>query len=109
MTVTRSVIVGCGSYLPPRVLSNNDLAKMVDIQNADGHPPGQRFRTGDDALDIANEALEVGQVGQRVGVRLPLQACLGLLAGGDIETDRHEALDPATAEAMRHDGRIDPV
>ena len=26
----RSVVVGCGSYLPERILTNADLAKMVD-------------------------------------------------------------------------------
>lgn len=30
MTVTRSVVLGCGSYLPQRVLTNADLAKSVD-------------------------------------------------------------------------------
>ena len=30
MTLRRSVIVGCGHYLPQRVLSNAELAKMVD-------------------------------------------------------------------------------
>ena len=30
MTVLRSVILGCGSYLPERCLSNEDLAKTVD-------------------------------------------------------------------------------
>ena len=34
MTVTRSVITGCGAYLPTRVLSNSDLAKMVDTSDA---------------------------------------------------------------------------
>ena len=30
MSVTRSVVLGCGSYLPSRVLSNSDLSRMVD-------------------------------------------------------------------------------
>ncbi len=30
MTVTRSVVVGCGSYLPSQVLTNFDLARKVD-------------------------------------------------------------------------------
>jgi len=33
MTLQRSVIVGCGHYLPQRVLSNAELAKMVDTSN----------------------------------------------------------------------------
>ncbi len=27
---TRSVIIGCGSYLPRRVVTNDDLSRMVD-------------------------------------------------------------------------------
>ena len=30
MTVLRSVVLGCGSYLPSRILANEDLAKAVD-------------------------------------------------------------------------------
>ncbi|HZD90129.1 MAG TPA: beta-ketoacyl-ACP synthase III [Pseudolabrys sp.] len=30
MTVLRSVVLGCGGYLPSRILSNDDLAKSVD-------------------------------------------------------------------------------
>jgi 3-oxoacyl-[acyl-carrier-protein] synthase III len=30
VSVIRSVVLGCGSYLPKRVLTNNDLASMVD-------------------------------------------------------------------------------
>ena len=30
MTVKRSVVLGCGSYLPARILSNDELAKTVD-------------------------------------------------------------------------------
>ena len=33
MTLRRSVIVGCGHYLPQRVLSNAELAKMVDTSD----------------------------------------------------------------------------
>ena len=34
MTVLRSVLLGCGSYLPDRVLTNNDLADMIDTSDA---------------------------------------------------------------------------
>ncbi len=34
MTVLRSVVLGCGSYLPQRVLTNHDLAKTVDTSDA---------------------------------------------------------------------------
>lgn len=33
MTVLRSVVRGCGGYLPERVLTNADLAKMVDTSD----------------------------------------------------------------------------
>ena len=33
MTTTRSVVLGCGSYLPERVLTNNDLARLVDTSD----------------------------------------------------------------------------
>ena len=33
MSVMRSVVLGCGSYLPDRVLSNSDLSRMVDTSD----------------------------------------------------------------------------
>ncbi|MGB9366089.1 MAG: beta-ketoacyl-ACP synthase III [Xanthobacteraceae bacterium] len=33
MTTTRSVVLGCGSYLPARRLSNADLSRMVDTSD----------------------------------------------------------------------------
>ena len=33
MTATRSVVLGCGSYLPQRVLSNAELARKVDTSD----------------------------------------------------------------------------
>lgn len=33
MTVTRSVVLGCGSYLPERRVSNDDLTKIVDTSD----------------------------------------------------------------------------
>jgi 3-oxoacyl-[acyl-carrier-protein] synthase III len=34
VSVTRSVVLGCGSYLPDRVVSNCDLSRMVDTSDA---------------------------------------------------------------------------
>jgi len=34
VTVRRSVILGCGSFLPAKILTNFDLAKMVDTSDA---------------------------------------------------------------------------
>jgi len=31
--MTRSVVLGCGSYLPSRILANDDLARMVDTSD----------------------------------------------------------------------------
>jgi 3-oxoacyl-[acyl-carrier-protein] synthase-3 len=33
VTVTRSVVLGCGSYLPARRVTNDDLAKLVDTSD----------------------------------------------------------------------------
>src|SRR5262249_12724651 len=33
VTVTRSVVLGCGSYLPHRVLTNDELARKVDTSD----------------------------------------------------------------------------
>ncbi len=33
MSVTRSVVVGCGSYLPKNVVTNDDLTKVVDTSD----------------------------------------------------------------------------
>ena len=33
MTVTRSVVLGCGSYLPARLVTNGDLTKLVDTSD----------------------------------------------------------------------------
>ena len=33
MTVTRSVVLGCGSYLPQRILTNAELARKVDTSD----------------------------------------------------------------------------
>ena len=33
MSVTRSVVLGCGSYLPSRILSNAELSRMVDTSD----------------------------------------------------------------------------
>ena len=35
MTMLRSVVLGCGSYLPLRVLPNSELSRMVDTSDAD--------------------------------------------------------------------------
>ena len=67
MTVTRSVILGCGSYLPSRVVSNDDLAKMIDTSDAwivertgikRRHIASDGETTSDLALEAAKRALK---------------------------------------------------
>ncbi len=71
MSVTRSVILGTGSYLPAKRLGNDELAKMVDtsdewiVQRTGIHArhiaaPGEM--TSDLALAAARKALEAADV-----------------------------------------------
>jgi 3-oxoacyl-[acyl-carrier-protein] synthase-3 len=71
VTVTRSVVLGCGSYLPSRVLTNAELARKVDtsdewitqrtgIRERRIAAPGER--TSDLALAAARAALTAGNV-----------------------------------------------
>ncbi|HWN51389.1 MAG TPA: beta-ketoacyl-ACP synthase III [Xanthobacteraceae bacterium] len=71
MTVTRSVVLGCGSYLPSHVLTNAELARKVDtsdewitqrtgIRERRIAAPGER--TSDLALAAARAALTAGNV-----------------------------------------------
>ena len=71
MTVTRSVVLGCGSYLPSRVLTNTELARKVDtsdewitqrtgIRERRIAAPGER--TSDLGLAAARAALIDGNI-----------------------------------------------
>src|SRR5216684_5437960 len=71
VTVTRSVVLGCGSYLPSRILTNAELARKVDtsdewivqrtgIRERRIAAPGER--TSDLALAAARAALKAGNV-----------------------------------------------
>jgi len=33
VSILRSVVLGCGAYLPKHILSNEDLARMVDTSD----------------------------------------------------------------------------
>ena len=66
MSVIRCVTVGCGSYLPARVLTNNDLARMVDTSDEwitqrtgirERHVAADGEMTSDLALAAARAAL----------------------------------------------------
>ena len=72
MTVTRSVILGCGSYLPSQVVSNDDLAKRIDTSDAwivertgikRRHIASEGETTSDLALEAAKRALKHADVG----------------------------------------------
>ena len=67
MSVIRSVVAGCGSFLPEKVLTNADLAKMVDtsdewIVERTGihrrHIAADDEKTSDLALAASRKALE---------------------------------------------------
>ncbi|NRG18427.1 ketoacyl-ACP synthase III [Rhizobiales bacterium] len=71
MTVTRSVVLGTGSYLPAKRLTNEDLAKMVDtsdewIVQRTGikarHIAAEGEMTSDLAVEAAKRALEAAGV-----------------------------------------------
>jgi 3-oxoacyl-[acyl-carrier-protein] synthase III len=70
VTVTRSVVLGCGSYLPSRILTNMDLARKVDTTDAwitqrtgirERRIAATGERTSDLALAAAREALVAAQ------------------------------------------------
>ena len=67
MKAIRSVILGCGGYLPERVLTNDDLAKMIDTTDAwitertgikQRHIAAEGEFTSDMALAACEQALE---------------------------------------------------
>ncbi|MCH7631135.1 MAG: ketoacyl-ACP synthase III [Proteobacteria bacterium] len=98
MTKYRSVALGCGSYLPEKVLTNDDLAKMVDtsdewIQARTGikrrHIAADHELTSDLALKAAREALKAAG-----------------LKGGDLDlivmaTSTPDQTFPATATVVQ--------
>lgn len=67
MSVIRSVVRGCGSYLPARKLTNDDLAQMVDTSDEwitertgikERHIAAESERTSDMATAASLQALE---------------------------------------------------
>ena len=71
MTVMRSVVLGCGSYLPARILSNDELAKSVDTTDEwivqrtgirERHVAAPGELTSDLALNAARAALAHARV-----------------------------------------------
>jgi 3-oxoacyl-[acyl-carrier-protein] synthase III len=71
VTVTRSVVLGCGSYLPSRILTNAELARKVDTSDEwivqrtgirERRIAAAGERTSDLALAAARTALTAGGV-----------------------------------------------
>lgn len=72
----RSVIIGCGSYLPEKILTNNDLAKIVDTSDEwiyqrtgirQRHMAAEGEKTSDLATRAALKALErAGLTGKEI-------------------------------------------
>src|SRR5262249_61275994 len=66
MTVLRSVVLGCGSYLPGKVLGNDELSRMVDTSDEwiaqrtgirERHIAAEGENTSDMAVAAARAAL----------------------------------------------------
>ena len=71
MTITRSVVLGCGSYLPSRVLTNSELSRMVDTSDEwiaqrtgirERHIAAEGETTSDMGLAAARAALDAAGV-----------------------------------------------
>ena len=65
MSLIRSAIKGCGGYLPEKILTNDDLAKIVDTNDE-----GIYGRTGIRERHIAAE----GELTSDLGIKAALQA-----------------------------------
>jgi len=70
VTVTRSVVLGCGAYLPATVVTNEDLAKRVDT--SDECPPRAAARRqhegGEPMMRTASLAIAAGAAAVLAGV-----------------------------------------
>jgi 3-oxoacyl-[acyl-carrier-protein] synthase-3 len=71
VTVTRSVVLGCGSYLPSSTVTNEDLASKLDTSDAwivqrtgirERHVAAKGEVTSDLGLNAARAALDAAQV-----------------------------------------------
>ncbi len=84
MTVTRSVIVGCGAYLPERIITNDDMAAIVDTDD-----DWIVSRTGIRQRHIAADG--------EVTSDLALAASRSALANAKVEPDEVDLIVLATA------------
>jgi 3-oxoacyl-[acyl-carrier-protein] synthase-3 len=74
VTITRSVIRGCGAYLPAKVVTNDELARLVDTSDAwivertgikERHIAAEGELTSDLGVAAARRALEAAEVDAR--------------------------------------------
>ena len=84
MTVRRSQIVGCGSYLPERVITNDEMAQLVDTSDE-----WITARTGIKFRHIAAEGEKTSD--------LALRASTSALAAADMSVDELDMIVLATA------------
>ena len=72
MSMRRSLLIGCGSYLPERILSNAELAKKIDTSHEwivqrtgihQRHVAADGELTSDLALAASRRALEAARIG----------------------------------------------
>ena len=72
MSVIRSQVIGSGAYLPQKVLSNHELAKLVDtsdewISNRTGIKRRHIVREGEKTSDLAFEAAKAALADAKIG------------------------------------------
>lgn len=84
MTVRRSHIAGCGSYLPERVITNNEMAKLVDTSDE-----WITARTGIERRHIAADGEKTSD--------LALHASTAALAAAGMSADDLDMIVLATA------------
>ena len=98
MAIIRSVIRGVGAYLPKRVMTNDDLARLVDTTDE-----WIKERTGIEQRHIADD----GELTSDLGIAASRQA----LVRSGIDSDRHRSRHLRDRHAGPHfscDGREDP-
>ena len=98
MTMLRSVVRGVGAYLPARVVTNDDLARIVDTSDAwirERTGIGQRHLAAEGELTSDLAAAAGGQALSRAGVR-PQDVDMVLVA-----TSTPDHTFPATATAVQ--------
>ncbi|MGO9543730.1 MAG: beta-ketoacyl-ACP synthase III [Rhodomicrobium sp.] len=98
MTETRSVVLGCGAYLPSKILTNAELARMVDTSDE-----WITERTGIKSRHIAAEGEKTSDLGVAAAIDALNDA--GIEAGSiDIivlATSTPDLTFPATATAIQ--------